>query len=519
MSNGCTSAALYTSYPPADLVESIRKCGARAVFVEDPKTLKGLQDAAGPEGLNVRWLLLTGDAEGAVTLEALRDMGRQALKVTPDLFGRIQGEYTPQQDAILYLTSGATGQPKMGLVSHAAIVANLDMGPSVLPMGPDDVTLAFLPSAHIAQRVVVELLPLRQGSPVWFSESLSRLPLELKALRPTWFLAPPRVWERIYTSIFTEIRKRPVYIRKLFYTALGLGLEAAQLRHEGKELPPWMRGSLSVADRVIFRKIRARLGGRIRFAVSGSAPLGKDLAHFYSAIGMPLIEGYGLTEGGIVSFNPFASPKAGSIGKVLPGIEVKLAEDGELLVHGPCLFHGYYKDPEATAAVLKDGWLYTGDIAEIDSAGYISITGRKKDLIVSSNGKKIYPSRIESLLKSEPLVNNVLLLGDRMPFVGALFTLNHAVAEELSGMESYRGTSANDLANAEPVLQELRKMVSRVNKQLAPFEQVRKFRVLDRDFSIEHGELTPTMKVRRQRTLENFRTVIQEMYGKDPVDD
>ena len=235
------------------------------------------------------------------------------------------------------------------------------------------------------------------------------MPVELREVKPTFLLAPPRVWERVYSSISTEIKKRPGIARKIFYGALGLGLRASRLRIEGKPTPAWMQRALKVADKIVFQKIRARLGGRLKVAASGAAPLGRDLAHFFEAIGMPLIEGYGLTEGGVASLNPIDRPKPGSIGKPLPGVEMKLGEDGELLSRAPVCSPGITKDPEATAAVLRDGWLHTGDIAEIDAEGYVYITGRKKELIVSSNGKKIYPSRIESLFKVEPLVNQSLV--------------------------------------------------------------------------------------------------------------
>jgi long-chain acyl-CoA synthetase len=273
-----------------------------------------------------------------------------------------------------------------------------------------------------------------------------------------------------------------------------------------------MKRALAIADRIVFAKIRARLGGRLQVAASGAAPLGRDHADFYSAIGMPLIEGYGLTEGGVVTLNPIDRPRSGSIGKPLPGVELRLTDENELLIKSPCLFLGYYKDPDATAAVLRDGWLYTGDIAEIDKDGYVFITGRKKELIVSPNGKKIYPSRIEALFKSEPLISQVLLIGDRLPYITALFTLNPAGAEGLAGMEQFKGRSAAEIAKAPPVLETVQQAVARANKQLADFEQIRKFRILERDFSIETGELTPTMKVRRGRVLENFRSTISEMY-------
>jgi long-chain acyl-CoA synthetase len=376
----------------------------------------------------------------------------------------------------------------------------------------------FLPSAHIAQRVVLELLPIRCATPVYFSEGLAKMPAELREVKPTFLLAPPRVWERVYSSICTEIKKRPAFARKMFYGALGLGLRAHRLKNEGKPVPVWMQRGLKIADRLVFQKIRSRLGGRLQIAASGAAPLGRDLAQFYEAIGLPLIEGYGLTEGGVASLNPVDGPKPGSIGRPLPGVEMKLGPDGELLIKSPSLFSGYYKDPEATAAVLRDGWLHTGDIAEIDRDGYIYITGRKKELIVSSNGKKIYPARIESLFKVEPLVNQVLLIGDRQPYVTALITINPANAETLKGMEEHKGKEMAQMVSATPVVTEVDKLVKRINQQLAPFEQIKRFRILERDFSIEKGELTPTMKVRRTQVIENFRHTVNELYlGKEEM--
>lgn len=511
MANGSIAAALYTNYPAEDLLRTIRACQAKALFVEDPATLSALRSAT------VRhFILLTGQAEGAMTLDQLRALGREAIASDPALPELLRGEVSASDNAILYLTSGATGEPKMAMVTHQAIVSNLDMGPDALPIGPKDRTVAWLPSAHIAQRVAIELLPVRCGMPVWFAESLLKLPQDIKSVRPTMFLAPPRMWERVYTTICTDIRKRSATSRKIFYASLGVGLEASRYRQQGKPTPAWLKVPLKIADKLVFSKIRARFGGELKMAISGAAPLGKELASFYDAIGMPLCEGYGLTEGGIAAFNPIDAPKVGSIGKALAGYEVRIADDGELLLRSPCLFSYYYDDPQATAEVLRDGWLHTGDIARADEDGFLYITGRKKELIVSSTGKKIHPSRVENLFKLEPLVNQILLVGDRLPYLTALFTVNTQVAETLKGMEPLKGRPAPELVAATPVAEELKRVVKRINKQLAPFEQIRKYRILERELTIEDGELTATMKVRRARALENFKHHIEELYaGKE----
>ena len=493
--NGSVAGALYPSYPPEELKRTIANADAKALFVEDAKMFAKLKDAAVSH-----YILLTGEAEGALSLATLRELGRDA--------GMPVFDVSPADNAILYLTSGATGEPKMVMVTHGAIVSNVLMGPAVLPLTPDDITIAFLPSAHIAQRVVVEMLPILGGAAVSFAESLARLQPEIKAVRPTWFLAPPRVWERVYTSIRAEILKKPAVAQKAFFAALGLGMAAARYKREGKKVPLHISLMLGLAQRFIFSKIRERFGGRLRVAASGAAPLGADLAEFYEAIGMPLIEGYGLTEGGVAAFNPIDASRPGSIGKALPGVEFRIGEEGELQIHSACLLREYYKDPVATAELLQDGWLHTGDVGTIDPEGYIYITGRKKELIVASNGKKIFPSRVETMFKFEPLVNQVLLAGDRLPHLVALFTIHPAIAE------SVRGTNDQGipLHESPTVLAEMQKIVSRVNKQLAPFEQVKRFRILPREFSIEHGEVTATMKVRRKQVMENFRAELDSLY-------
>lgn len=512
LARGAISAVLYTSYPPADLAGTLRACGAKAVFVEDPAMLKRLQAASADAPLAVRWILLTGSAPGVTTLEELRLAGRDAMAADPGLWMRLHEAVRAEDPAILYLTSGASGEPKMALLSHRALVANADLGPEVLDAGPGDSTIAFLPSAHIVQRLVMELLMVRCGTPIWFSESLLRLPQELLSIEPTLFVGPPRLWERIYKTVRTEIAKRPKPVRNIVYAALGVGIRAAELKLAGKPVPGWMQQALKVADRVVFRKLRERFGRRLRFAASGAAPLGADLARFYMAIGLPLHEGYGLTEGGIVILNPRGRQKAGSIGKALPGVETRVAEDGELLLRSPYRFLGYFNDPAATASLMDGDWMRTGDLCRQDEDGYFYITGRKKEVLVTSAGRKVYPALVENLFKTETLISHVFLLGDNLPYPVALLTLNPAAALALKGMEGLRDRPYAEIVKAPAVADAVDRAISRVNRRLAEFDRIHRFRILDREFTIEDGELTATMKLRRTRIMENHRALIEELY-------
>ncbi len=497
IANGSIAAAMYTSYPQGEAIQKLRNCGAKLVFVENSKMMATLAaSAAGEEALDIQWVLLTGSAEDILNLDDVRAKGREAIAADPQLFARIYVETQPEDIAIIYLTSGSTGEPKMGMVSHKSIVFNLKAAPPVLPLTAEDRTIAFLPSAHITQRLVMQMLPLEYGMSVYFSESLSRLPKEIQELRPTFLVAPPRLWERIYQSIVTEIKKKPPLIQKIFHGGLGLGMRARQLKWEGKIVPPWVSAPLAVVDKLIFSKVRERLGGNLRIAVSGSAPLGKDLAGFYQAIGVNLVEGFGLTEGGVTHLNPLERPKVGSIGKLFPGVEAKLMEDGELALAGDTLFTGYFRDPETTKKVFAGKWLLTGDIASVDEEGYWYITGRKKEILVASNGKKIYPARIESLFKVEPAISQVVLVGDKRPFVTALFTMSAAADQS--------GRNAEEIVKA---------AVREVNRRVESHEQIRKFKVLAREFSVEAGEITPTMKVRKGVILERYAAEVTEMYA------
>ncbi len=434
LANGSIAAALYTTYPLPDQVKNVRASHAKAVFIEDPKSMQALLADGGEALAGLHWILLTGESEGALTLEQLRAKGRAALEEDPHAFEKIRAEVRTEDPAILYLTSGATGEPKMGLVRHAALTSNIDMGPQVLPLTPADCTIAFLPSAHIAQRVVIEFLPIRMGIPVWFSESLAKLPHEMKSIRPTFLLAPPRVWERVFASINAEIKKKSAAVKK----------NVSRRRRIGRRSEPAARGGQAGSENDASVAEDRRPPGVLEDPRASRRPysnrrLGRGAAR------------QGL--GAILRGHRHAAHRRLRAHRRRRGL-FESARSSEVRKHrreaarrGAAFGRGRRTAGQESGSVLRllqrsrgnrmrccaMAGCYTGDIAEIDSDGYVYITGRKKELIVSSNGKKIYPARIEMLFKSEPVINQVVLIGDRLPYVTALVTVNAAEVATVRG--------------------------------------------------------------------------------------
>lgn len=508
MACGAVSAALYPTTPPKGKRELLERCRVRVLACESAVSLSRLARAE----VETR-VLLSGEAAGALTLDELRRRGRQAMEDDLGLLGRLAESIAAEDAAILYLTSGATGEPKIVIVSHGAIMANTRAAVQLIPIRPDDTGFAFLPSAHIAQRLVAELMPIAARVPVWFASSLETVAEEIGGAKPTAMVAPPQVWERIRRRVEETIRREPAWKRRFLETAISVGMRRSRLEQQGARIPLWMKAAGSVFERLVYRPMRDRVGGRLRLAISGAAPLAEDLAHFWAGLGLRITEGYGITEGGVLTFNSPGRERFGSVGRFLPGVEARLADDGELLVRSPFTFSGYFEDPEATAQVLKEQWLHTGDIARIDDDGLVYITGRKKEIIVSSSGKNIFPTRIESLFRSYPLISNVFLVGDNRPHLAALVTINPMVARTVPGMENLRDTPQTRLTEVDVLQKEIARIVREVNRSLASAEQIKRFTVLPRDFTVEKGEVTPTMKLRRPVILEAFKDEIAALYA------
>jgi long-chain acyl-CoA synthetase len=418
----------------------------------------------------------------------------------------------PDALATIIYTSGTTGEPKGVMLSHTNLVSNLKAGAEALEVSHEDVALSFLPLSHAFERMVAYIY-LFSGVTVVFAESFDTLGRDIALVRPTLLTGVPRVYEKLHARIVEKGGAEPGFKSTVFRWAVGAGTARGQARLRGKSLGLLGALQASVADRFVFAKIRDGLGGRIRYFVSGSAPLASYLAEFFEGIGLPIIEGYGLTETApILTVNPPDAPRVGTVGRALPGVELRIAEDGEILARGPNVMSGYYNKPDATASALQDGWFHTGDIGTIDERGYLRITDRKKDLLVTSGGKKIAPQPIEAVLKRSPLVAEAVLLGDRRKYAAALIVPDFGALERRLKDLGLAPASREDLVKRDDVVALYQEIVDALNRELSQFERIKRIAVLPAEFGIQSGELTPTLKVKRKVVEERWRDTIENLY-------
>jgi len=418
----------------------------------------------------------------------------------------------PEQLATIIYTSGTTGEPKGVMLSHGNLVANLIASARVLSVSEDDVALSFLPLSHAFERMVAYVY-LLCGVGIIFAESFETIGRDINLVRPTILTGVPRVYEKLHARIMEKGLSEVGLKRSLFQWAVNVGIANGHATLRGQS--PRLLTSLQtpLADRLVLRKIREGLGGRVRYLISGSAPLPGSLAEFFQGVGLPIVEGYGLTETApVLTVNPPDAPRIGTVGKALPGVELRIAEDGEILARGPNIMSGYYNKPAATADVLREGWFHTGDVGALDNDGYLSITDRKKDLLVTSGGKKIAPQPIESTLRASPLVAEVVLLGDRRKYAAALIVPDFAALERRLKDLGRPAADRAELLTRPDVLGLYQEIIDGLNRELSQFERVKKIALLPREFSIESGELTPTLKVKRKVVEERFSDVIEGLY-------
>jgi long-chain acyl-CoA synthetase len=425
-------------------------------------------------------------------------------------------EIAPDDVASLVYTSGTTGPPKAVMLTHRNTNAAIDALTSVIPCSADDRVLSYLPLAHIVERLNSEFRQYLYGNVVYFLPSADMLVPILRDVRPTTFFGVPRVWEKMAQAVQHELDHTTGLKGSVARWAVRVGTRAVDRTQRGRGLGPVLGLEHRLADRLVLAKLREALGlEQAIMSISGAAPIATEVLYFFHSIGVEICEGYGMTENcAVTTLNHLGQARIGTVGPPLPGTEVRIADDGEVLVHSDTVFPGYYKDPVATAETVVDGWLRTGDIGELTADGFLRITDRKKELIITAGGKNIAPSNIEMALKQHPLVSNAVVIGDRRPFISALFTLNTAEAEAFAKSHAAE-VSTVELHQHPAIQQELHRHVEAVNERLANVEKVRRFRVLRNDFTIGE-ELTPTYKVRRKIVAERYADEIESNYaGKE----
>ena len=421
----------------------------------------------------------------------------------------------PSQLATIIYTSGTTGEPKGVMLTHANLMSNLFAARDVLQLTSDDVALSFLPLSHAFERMA-SFLYLLTGTTMVFAESFDTIGRDIGVVRPTMVTGVPRVYEKMQARILEKAAAAPGVKGALFKWGLNVATRKARAQLRGKSAGPITALQANLADRLVFSKVREGVGGRLRYTVSGSAPLPVSVMEFFTAIGLPIIEGYGLTETApILTVNPPGAFRAGSVGMAVRDVEIRIAEDGEILARGANIMSGYYNKPSATAEVLRDGWFHTGDIGAFDKEGYLSITDRKKDLLVTSGGKKIAPQPIETTLKRSPLVGEAVVLGDRRNFAAALIIPDFVALERrLKDLGRPPANSREELVQREDVKGLYDEIITGLNRELSQYERIKKFAILPKEFSIDSGELTPTLKVKRKVVEDKYRDLIESLYTR-----
>jgi len=502
---GATCVSIYQTNSPEECHYVLEHSESRAVFVEDQEQLAKIREVESdlprlefvividPEG---------GDIGDAVSLEDLRGRGgdeaeleRRVEAVTPD-------------DMCLYIyTSGTTGPPKGCLLSHGNYRSIMNMIESQGSLEDGDLVYLFLPLAH-AFALLIQFVALDLGGTIayWEKDPQKIIP-NLAETKPTYFPSVPRMFEKIYTLATTNAED-PAKLEQ----AVQVGVKVRQMRQQGQEVPAELQAGFDQAEEALFKNVRGLFGGRIRECVTGAAPIAQEILEFFYACGVPVMEGFGMTETATAAtINTPEEFKFGSVGKPLPGVEAKIAEDGEVLLRGPNIFKGYYKNEEATNETLADGWLHTGDLGSIDDEGFLFITGRKKDIIITAGGKNITPANLENGLKQNRWISQAVVVGDRRPYLVALITLD---PEEAPAFAEQHGLEVADLPESEQMRAEVQQVVDGVNAKVGPVEQIKKFVILPQDLAQETGELTPTLKVKRNIVNEKFAGEVDELYEK-----
>ncbi len=516
-SAGCRTIPIYPTYPP-DLIQYIvNDAGVKTLFVEDPAQLAKVLEVQGKmDGLEQIVVMQGYQGEPSsqiMTWDGLRRLGRDNLeRLKSDLAGRV-AEVKPEDVATIVYTSGTTGPPKGVVQTHGNHLGTLESAAKMAGIEDGDTHLLFLPLAHSFARLE-SFIGVHRGLTTAFAENIDKLRDNLPEVKPHFICSVPRVFEKVYAGVIAKAEAGSPLKKKIFHWAVSVGREVSKLQQAKKPVPAGLAFKHRIAHKLVFSKLHEALGGRLRFAVSGGAPLSKEIAEFFHAAGILILEGYGLTETcPSLTFNRLDNFRFGSVGQVQPGIEIKIAADGEILGRGPNIAKGYFKKPEATAEVfLPDGWFATGDIGRLDGDGFLYITDRKKDLIVTAGGMNIAPQNIENLLKGDPFISQAMVHGDKRPYPVALLTLNPEELAKFAKEQGILDTDPASLAKHPKVIERVSRIVETRNGELQSYAKVKKFSILPSDFTVENGLLTPTLKVKRKIITDKHRELLDSLY-------
>lgn len=510
MCAGGAPAGIYTTCSPPEVQYIIEHAESAIVLLEDEAQWEKVK--AQRENLpGLKHVVMMKDAPAiddplVMSWEAFN---QRAMGVSDaDLDARVEGIKADQLATFIY-TSGTTGPPKGVMLSHHNLAWTAGLCRELVSMTSDDVSLSYLPLSHIAEQMFTIHAPCTAGSQVYFAESIPKVPDNLKEVRPTVLFAVPRIWEKFYAGIRAKMAEASGVKAAIAGWAMGVGARHSAAKNRG-EAGGGFRYAL--ANRVVFSKLKLALGlDRARICVSGAAPISREILEFFASLDLVVLEVYGQSEDcGPTTFNLPGRTRYGSVGPAIPGVEVKIADDGEILVKGPNVFMGYYKDQAATDATLIDGWLHSGDLGAFDQDGFLTITGRKKDIIITAGGKNIAPKNIEAALKNLPLISEAVVIGDRRKYLSVLITLDEEAVERFA---SAQGLGDRQRHEDPTIKAEVQAGIDEVNKLFARVEQLKKFHILQRQLSVDEGELTPTLKVKRRIVYEHFADEIEAMYA------
>ena len=507
---------IYPTLPTKQAEYILRDSGAVAVFCSTAEQLgKVLEVRAGLPGLkHVIVFDAAARKDGVMTFAELEAKGRAAAGKYPRLKDEAL-QVKPEQLATIIYTSGTTGDPKGVMLSHNNLWSNIDAALQVMRITDQDECLSMLPLSHVYERMV-DYVMFRSGVVINYAESFDKVAQNLQEVKPTIVLSVPRLYEKVYARVLENALSGSGLKKGIFFWAKEAGEDWATHRLAGVPVPGALSLKKRIADKLVFSKLKARTGGRVRFFISGGAPLSADIAKFFFGAGLPIAEGYGLTETSpVLTLNPVERIKVGTVGKTIPGVQVKIAPDGEIVARGPGIMQGYFNKPEATKeAIDASGWFHTGDIGELDGDGYLKITDRKKDLLVTAAGKNIAPQPIENLVKGNKFVSNAVMLGDKRKFPIMLVVPNFETLERWAKERNLSYGSKGELIGLPDVRAKVEREVMNECRDLAKFEMPKKVLLLEHDFTIENGELTPTLKVKRRVVEKRYKDVVDNSYAE-----